>query len=81
LKYAETLFARGRVKEAAVEARLLLDQDAYHFNGNLLLANAYHALGLLEDCLEVCDRYLAVSGYCFEFGELREQCQRRLRPV
>jgi tRNA A-37 threonylcarbamoyl transferase component Bud32 len=81
LKYAETLFARGRVKEAAVEARLLLDQDAYHFNGNLLLANAYHALGLLEDCLAVCDRYLAVSGYCFEFGELREQCQRRLRPV
>jgi tRNA A-37 threonylcarbamoyl transferase component Bud32 len=81
LKYAEALFARGRVKEATVEARLLLDQDPYHFNGNLLLANAYHALGLLEDCLAVCDRYLAVSGYCFEFGELREQCQRRLCPA
>jgi serine/threonine-protein kinase len=78
LKYAEALFARGRVKEAAVEARLLLDQDPYHFNGNLLLANAYHALGLLEDCLTVCDGYLAVSGYCFEFGELREQCRRRV---
>jgi hypothetical protein len=81
LKYAETLFARGRIKEAAVEARLLLDQDSYHFNGNLLLANAYHALGLWEDCLAVCDGYLAVSGYCFEFGELREQCQRRLCPA
>jgi hypothetical protein len=81
LKYAEALFARGRVKEAAVEARLLLRQDPYHFNGNLLLANAYHALGLAEDCVAVCDAYLAVSGYCFEFSELREQCQRRLgRP-
>jgi Protein kinase domain len=81
LKYAEALFARGRVKEAAVEARLLLRQDPYHFNGNLLLANAYHALGLPEDCVAVCDAYLAVSGYCFEFSELREQCQRRLgRP-
>jgi serine/threonine-protein kinase len=78
LKYAEALFARGRVKEAAVEARLLLDQDPYHFNANLLLANAYHTLGLLDDCLAVCDGYLAVSGYCFEFGELREQCRRRL---
>jgi serine/threonine-protein kinase len=78
LKYAEALFARGRVKEAAVEARLLLYQDPYHFNGNLLLANAYHALGLLDDCVAVCDAYLAVSGYCFEFGELREQCRRRL---
>jgi serine/threonine-protein kinase len=78
LKYAEALFARGRVKEAAVEARLLLDQDPYHFNGNLLLANAYHALGLLEDCIAVCDGYLVVSGYCFEFGELRTQSRRRL---
>jgi serine/threonine-protein kinase len=81
LKYAEALFARGRVRDAAVEASLLLRQDAYHFNGNLLLANAYLALGLVEDCAAVCDRYLAVSGYCFEFGELREQCRRRLgRP-
>src|SRR5262249_45502085 len=39
LKYAEALFARGQVKEAAVEARLLLHQDPYNFNGNLLLAN------------------------------------------
>jgi serine/threonine-protein kinase len=78
LKYAEALFARGRVTEAAVEARLLLGQDPYHFNGNLLLANAYHALGLAEDCVAVCDRYLEVTGYCFEFGELRDQSRRRL---
>jgi serine/threonine-protein kinase len=77
LKYAEALFARGRVKEAAVEARILLRQDPYHFNGNLLLANAYFALGLDEECVEVCEQYLKVSGYCFEFSELREQARRR----
>jgi hypothetical protein len=77
LKYAEALFARGRVKEAAVECRLLLKQDPYNFNGNLLLANAYYALGLDAECAEVCDAYLGVSGYCFEFSELREQARRR----
>jgi DNA-binding SARP family transcriptional activator len=78
LKYAEALLARGRVKEVAVEAKLLLEQDPYNFNGNLLLANAYYALGLYGDCAAVCDAYLAVAGYCFEFGELRQQCARKL---
>jgi hypothetical protein len=78
LKYAEALYARGRIDEAAAEARLLLRQDPYNFNGNLLLANAYQTLGLHRDCVELCDRYLAVSGYCFEFSELRDQCARRL---
>jgi hypothetical protein len=77
LKYAEALFARGRVKEAAVECRLLLKQDPYNFNGNLLLANAYYSLGLDAECAEVCDAYLGVSGYCFEFSELREQARQR----
>ena len=77
LKYAEALFARGRVKEAAVEARILLLQDPYHFSGNLLLANAYYTLGLFAECIGLCERYLKVSGYCFEFGELTQQCQRR----
>jgi len=77
LKYAEALFARGRVKEAAVEARILLLQDPYHFSGNLLLANAYYTLGLFAECVGLCERYLKVSGYCFEFGELTQQCQRR----
>jgi eukaryotic-like serine/threonine-protein kinase len=77
LKYVEALLARGRLKEVAVEARILLLQDPYNFQGNLLLANAYSALGLLDDCLAVCDAYLAVAGYCFEFGELKQQCLRR----
>lgn len=81
LKYAEALVSRGRVADAAVEARLALEQDSYNFNGNLLLANAYYNLSLWEDCAVVCERYLAVSGYCFEFAELREQCQRRMQPA
>jgi hypothetical protein len=81
LKYAEAHFARGDARAAAAEARLLLLQDPYHFNGNLMLANAYYALGLYADCLTVCDEYLAVSGYCFEFGELAQQCRGRLGPT
>jgi hypothetical protein len=74
LRYAELLFGHGDAAGAAVEARLLLVQDPYHFNGNLLLANCYAALGLWAECLVVCDDYLSVAGYCFEFAELRQQC-------
>ena len=77
LKYVEALLARGRLKEVAAEAKVLLRQDPYNFNGNLLLANAYSALGLFDDCVAVCDAYLAVAGYCFEFNELKQQCLRR----
>ena len=47
----------------------MLIQDPYHFNGNLLLANSYAALGLWNECLAVCDDYLSVTGYCFEFSD------------
>ena len=81
LRYAEALFAHGDHAQAAVEARLLRKQDPYHFGGNLLLANAYYALGLYRDCQTVCDDYLAVAPYCFEFGELKQQCLQRMpRP-
>jgi hypothetical protein len=75
LKYAEALAARGDDRGAAIEARLLLVQDPYHFTGNLLLAQSYARLGLADECEEVCDAYLAVAGYCFEFEELRRQCR------
>jgi serine/threonine-protein kinase len=75
LRYAEGLAARGDDRGAAIEARLLLDQDPYHFTGNLLLAQCYFRLGLHADCRTVCDEYLAVAGYCFEFAELRRQCR------
>jgi hypothetical protein len=77
LKYAETLAARGDDRAAAVEARLLLVQDPYHFTGNLLLAQSYHRLGLDADCEAVCAAYLDVVGYAFEFEELRRQCRAR----
>jgi serine/threonine-protein kinase len=77
LKYAEALYARGRLAEAAAEARLLLRQDPYNFGGSLLLASAYHALGLDRECVGLCDSYLGVSGYCFEFSDLRQACARR----
>ena len=75
LKYAEALAARGDDRAAAVEARLLLAQDPYHFDGNLLLAQCYARLGLFADAERVCDAYLAVAGYAFEFEELRDQCR------
>ncbi len=77
LKYVEALLARGRLKEVAVEAKVLLRQDPYNFSGNLLLANAYSGLGLFDDGIAVCDAYLIVAGYCFEFAELKQQCLRR----
>jgi hypothetical protein len=78
LRYAELLYARGDTRGAAVEAQLITVQDPYHFDANLLLANAYLALGLYDDCRRVCDDYLAVTGYSFEFQELREQCGERM---
>ncbi len=77
LKYAEALVSRGRHRNAAVEARLILEQDPYNFNGNLLLANSYYTLGLHADCTAVCEAYLDISGYCFEFAELRDLCRKR----
>jgi serine/threonine protein kinase len=75
LRYAEALAARGDHRGAAIEARLIQAQDPYHFNANLLLAQSYFKLGLHQDCVKTCEDYLEVSGYCFEFTELRNQCQ------
>ena len=54
----------------------MLLQDPYNFSAHLLLANAYFALGLYEDCTAVCDKFLGWAGYCFEFSELKQQCAR-----
>jgi len=42
LKYAAALLARGNLRPAAVEARLLLLPDPSPFNGTLLLASYPH---------------------------------------
>lgn len=73
-RYVETLLAQSRPKDAAVEARLLLDEDPYSPGANLLLAHAYYQLGLYDQCVAVANAYLAVSGYCFEFTELKARC-------
>ena len=76
LKYAEGLAARDDHRGAAIEAQLLLTQDPYHFAGNLLLAQSYLRLGLADECEKVCEEYLAVAGYCFEFQELSDAADR-----
>lgn len=78
LKYAEALAARGDDRAAAVEARLLLLQDPYHFGGNLLLAQCYARLGLHAECERVASAYLAVTGYSFEFEDLRQQAAKTM---
>jgi tetratricopeptide (TPR) repeat protein len=80
-KYAELLFTVGRTKDAAIEARLVLGGDPYNFSMSLLLAQAYQDLGLPDECIAVCDGYLAVSPQSFEFAELREQSAKLVRSA
>jgi len=72
-KYAEALLAQGHLKEAIVEAKLMLHEDPYNMATGLLLAHSYFELGLFDLTISVCDSFLAVAGYCFEFRELRVQ--------
>ena len=80
-KYVETLLMLGRDKDAVVESQRILEIDPYNFGANLLLAHGYLELGLYEECIKVCNNYLAISGYSFEFEDLREQCQMILGEV
>ncbi|MDX1943876.1 MAG: serine/threonine-protein kinase [Pirellulaceae bacterium] len=73
-RYVEALLAHGHPDEAAVEARLLLENDPYDFTASLQLAQAYFDLRLYRLCQKVCDEYLAVAGYSFEFADLKQQC-------
>ncbi len=75
-KYIELLLLERKVEEAIVEAKLTLELDPYNFGINLLLANGYFEAGLYEQCSQVCNSYLAVSGYSFEFSELKYKCER-----
>ena len=76
-RYVEALFLHGYLKDAIVEAKMLLKLDPYNFGATLLLAQGYFEVGLFQACEEVCERYLALSGYSFEFADLKAQCQRR----
>ena len=75
LKYVEAMLSQGMLEDVIVECQLILEIDPYHFNANLLLANALIELGLFDDAAKVCREYLDVSGYCFEFQMLLERCR------
>jgi serine/threonine-protein kinase len=73
-KYIELLLLDEKFEEAIVEAKVSLEVDQYNFGLNLLLANGYFSAGLYEDCIQVCDTYLALSSYTFEFDDLKRRC-------
>ncbi|MDZ7962863.1 MAG: serine/threonine-protein kinase [Aulosira sp. DedQUE10] len=74
-KYIELLFLDERFEEAIVESKLVLNVDPYNFAGTLFLANGYFEVGLYEKCIEVCNGYLSVSNYSFEFSDMKEKCE------
>jgi serine/threonine protein kinase len=73
-KHIELLLLDGQLENAVVESKLLLEVDPYDFGANLLLANSYLEIGLYEECVQVCNSYLALSGHSFEFSDLKNQC-------
>jgi serine/threonine-protein kinase len=78
-KYIELLLLNEQAKEAVVESKLSLEIDPYNFGINLLLANSYFEVGLYEECIKVCDGYLAITGYSFEFSDLKDSCEKLSR--
>ncbi|WP_414569852.1 protein kinase domain-containing protein [Nostoc sp. CCY 9925] len=77
-KYIELLFLDKRFEEAIVESKLALYVDPYNFAATLFLANGYFEVGLYEKCIEVCNGYLSVSNYSFEFSDMKEKCEKFL---
>ena len=75
-KYIEFLLWKRRVEEAIIEAKLTLEVDPYNFGTTLLLANGYFEAGLYEECIQVCNSYLTVYLYSFEFSDLKDRCER-----
>lgn len=61
-KYIELLLLSNQFKEAVVESKLSLEIDPYNFGLSLLLANSYFEVGLYEECIEICNGYLAIAG-------------------
>ncbi|AFZ16728.1 serine/threonine-protein kinase [Allocoleopsis franciscana] len=74
-KYIELLLVEGKIEEAIIEAKLTLEVDPYNFGATLLLANGYFEAGLYEECIQVCNSYLSISSYSFEFSDLKDKCE------
>lgn len=77
IRYVEALFSAGRHREAVVEAKLVRHRDPYNIGAGILLAHAYFELGLHVLCVQVCDEYLEMTHYAFEFSDLRRRALRR----
>lgn len=75
LRYVEALLHLNRSAEAIVEAQLVLEDDPYNFDATLHLAQGYFDVGLPEQCEQVCNGYLAVSGISFEFEEMLKRAR------
>jgi serine/threonine protein kinase len=80
-KYVEILLILKRTKEAIVESKLMLEMDPYNKESGLLLVHGYFNLGLYTECMNVCDRYLSISGYNFEFSDFRDRCQELIKNL
>lgn len=80
-KYIELLLLDGQNETAIVESKILIEIDPYDFGANLLLANGYLEVGLYEECIQVCNNYLALSGYSFEFSDIKDQCLKTTEEI
>lgn len=72
VRHAECLLAAGRARDAAVEAWVAIRIDYFHLEANILLADAYAALGLHKPCLDVCNNYLRRVSYVFELATIAD---------
>jgi len=81
IRYIESLILQGMIQKAVVESVIFLESDPYNKEVSLLLAHVYFELGLYSDCVHVCDGYLSVSGYSFEFFDLKNKCYQMMGGV
>ncbi len=72
-KLVEILITQGLYEEAIIEIKQILKVDEYNFPANLSLAYCYYEVGLYDECVLVCDNYLSIIGYCFEFDDLKNK--------
>jgi hypothetical protein len=73
MRLVEGLMAAGQPVEAAIESRLILKRDPFHFGAHLTLAQSYFDLRLYPECREICRAYLKLVPYSFELGDLDQR--------
>lgn len=72
----------GRYVDAILHARAARYCDPFHFEATLIEASSCFAVGLDEECLLLCNGYLAVVPDAYDFDELRRDLEaRKVRPM